>query len=118
MFNLSIKLWDNHRKEYLYWCKINTTNSSYYTFINETRTYKIGWSALDHPKRYVMCFGIGQRDKNGIELFTGDKVKRADGKIGIVTYFEKRGLFGVKYSGKQECIRTQEIEKIGDIFQK
>lgn len=118
MFNLNIKLWDNYHKEFLYWRKIRTKTSAYYTFSSIDEKHKVGWTALEKPKRYILCFGIGQKDKNGIELFTGDKVKRADGKIGIVTYFEKRGLFGVKYAGKQECIRTREIEKIGDIFQK
>ncbi len=118
MFNLNIRLWDNRRREFLYWRRIKTKSSAYYTFVNESETYKIGWSALGYPKRYVMSFGLGQKDKHGVLLFSGDKVKREDGSIGVIQWFEKTARFAVQSSGSMMLVETSKIEKVGDIFHK
>jgi hypothetical protein len=117
LFNLSIKAWDNHHKEFVYWKKFRTTNSSLFTFSNEAGTNRVGWvRVVEHPKRYVMCISFGQHDKNGVELYSSDIVKRSDGSSGVIMWSTNHARFVVKYKGKSELVETAKIEKVGDIF--
>ena len=85
--------------------------------MNETGTNRVGWvTVIEHPKRYVLCFGLGQRDKNGTLLFSGDLVSNEDNQIGEIVYSQNRVGFIVKYKGKLKYIETSKIVKVGDIF--
>lgn len=116
-FNLNIRLWDKHRKEFLYWGKVKTSRNPYYAFSNESGTNKIGWSALE-KKRYTLSFGLGQKDKNGVLLFSGDKIKREDGEIGVIEWVEKHARFAIRCSDNFTLVPTAKVEKVGDIFHK
>lgn len=110
------KLYDTYRKEFLYWRKIKSSNSANYTFANEENSYRIGWSATEYPKRYVMCVSFGQEDKNGSILFTGDRVINEDNEVGVIKLDKSHARLIVKYGGKYKLVETSRIEKIGDIF--
>jgi hypothetical protein len=115
MFNLNLRIWDKTKKEFLYWGKVKTSRNPYYAFSNESGSNKIGWSALE-KKRYILSFGLGQKDKNGVLLFSGDKVKRDDGKVGVIEWFERHARFAVKCPDKLVLVETSRVVKIGDIF--
>jgi hypothetical protein len=114
--NLNIKVYDKVRHEYLIWQKIKSKNSATYSFANEDNSYRIGWSALEYPKRYVLCFSLGQKDKNGVVLFSSDYVMNAENELGLIQWDAKNARFIVKYGGKFRLVETSKIEKVGDIF--
>ena len=119
MFNLNIKAWDNYKGEFLFWKKFNTTNSSLYTFANEQGTNRVGWVTVqEHPKRYTICFSLGQVDKNKVILYSGDIVLNEENELGTIEYSKSRGGFFVRYNGKLKYIETSKVTKVGDIFNK
>jgi hypothetical protein len=63
-----------------------------------------------------MCVSFGQHDKNGVELFSGDRVLNDDNESGVIEFDAKHARLVVKYGNKFKWVDSGTIVKYGDIF--